>query len=567
LAHVGFESIYRRAALKVLGVDPMQSFFTAEALLAWNRMGNLQGVGGPPSQAFLDGQVVLQHFILKRMVELGIAPVLHGFNGFVPREAVDAPRQRLFASQWFGFTREQSNVQRLAPSNLSRSMAHAVAREHLAEFAHELAGLGTVYFSLDVFNENAPNADDDLAALGAALVDPLRLALGGRAPKVVMQLWFLAHHEQFWTRERAHAFLGGFPQGSLVLLDLHGERRPQWKRLGLHGRWAAQTGHALVWCVLHNFGGANGLGGEVSAVERGALEGALQAGHAGVGVAPEGFGANELEFDAVLGAAWTRAASVWVAAWVRARYRAQFGPEADEAWLCALGTVYNRPESLTGYGPTKSVVEMRPASSMRHKGFQPTAFAYALGDFARCPRLLLGALERASPLLRASVPLSKAYEFDVVDWTRQLLADTALEVSVRLDAATRAGDAAQFARWGATMLALVDAMAAVLCMHDAFSRSLADAQARKLVTLWHEDTHALSSYASRQLAALMPLYRRRWAAYLARQPKAPRLDWRAMELAWAANATAAAEPLARPFSIDGVRQALALCDEVGAALL
>jgi len=146
-------------------------------------------------------------------------------------------------------------------------------------------------------------------------------------------------------------------------------------------------------------------------------------------------------------------------------------------------------------------------------------------------------------------------------------------VSARLDAATGAGDAAQFARWGATMLALVDAMAAVLCMHDAFSRSLADAQARKLVTLWHEDTHALSSYASRQLAALMPLYRRRWAAYVAHAPNAPRPDWRAMELAWAANvsatgaATATAESLARPFSIDGVRQALALCDEVGATLL
>jgi hypothetical protein len=63
-----------------------------------------------------------------------------------------------------------------------------------------------------------------------------------------MQMWFLAHFREFWTRKRAHAFLGGFPAGSLVLLDLHGEHRPQWERLGLDGDWARATGNQVVWC-------------------------------------------------------------------------------------------------------------------------------------------------------------------------------------------------------------------------------------------------------------------------------------------------------------------------------
>jgi len=78
------------------------------------------------------------------------------------------------------------------------------------------------------------------------------------------------------------------------------------------GRSALAMPSCGVWCVclcvcfflcdcgsnarqqLHNFGGSNALGGEVAAVAAAARD-VAEMGLAGIGIAPEGFGANELE--------------------------------------------------------------------------------------------------------------------------------------------------------------------------------------------------------------------------------------------------------------------------------
>jgi alpha-N-acetylglucosaminidase len=58
--------------------------FSGPAFLAWSRMGNIQGFGGPLISSWLDGQYNLQLKILTRMREFQMIPVLSAFNGFVP---------------------------------------------------------------------------------------------------------------------------------------------------------------------------------------------------------------------------------------------------------------------------------------------------------------------------------------------------------------------------------------------------------------------------------------------------------------------------------------------------
>jgi len=298
-------------------------------------MGNIQGVGGPPSDALLSEQLRLQHWILRRMASLGIAPVLQGFNGFVPGEAVAKRATRMFdAFGWSGFTREASDVQRLPPSPLARQMAAAVAGEHLAEFADELAAWRDVFFSVDVFNENAPLVGEDLGKVAGDLVEPLRVAAApARSARVVMQMWCFSHFREFWTRRRVHAFLAGFPRGSLgarhrcvvcrcALTCQHNSAfglawrapaavgTPRPRRAVGEAHWQCRRvvcGAFVCVCVfflcdcgsnarqqLHNFGGSNALGGEVAAVAAAARD-VAEMGLAGIGIAPEGFGANELE--------------------------------------------------------------------------------------------------------------------------------------------------------------------------------------------------------------------------------------------------------------------------------
>ena len=62
------------------------NFFTGMAFLPWNRMGNLKAWSGPLSQEEMQTDVDLQHKILKRMISLGITPIIPAFNGIVPSE-------------------------------------------------------------------------------------------------------------------------------------------------------------------------------------------------------------------------------------------------------------------------------------------------------------------------------------------------------------------------------------------------------------------------------------------------------------------------------------------------
>ena len=59
-------------------------------------MGNLKKWAGPLSMDELEYDVYLQHKILKRLMGLGITPVIPAFNGIVPKEFL-----RLFPNETF----------------------------------------------------------------------------------------------------------------------------------------------------------------------------------------------------------------------------------------------------------------------------------------------------------------------------------------------------------------------------------------------------------------------------------------------------------------------------------
>ncbi|VFQ58394.1 unnamed protein product [Cuscuta campestris] len=76
LAFTGQEAIWQKVFLQQFNMtrQDLNGFFGGPAFLAWARMGNLHGWGGPLSQNWLDNQLSLQKLILKRMTELGMTP-------------------------------------------------------------------------------------------------------------------------------------------------------------------------------------------------------------------------------------------------------------------------------------------------------------------------------------------------------------------------------------------------------------------------------------------------------------------------------------------------------------
>jgi hypothetical protein len=486
LAPVGHEALWARAWQSVLGASEAfraEAFFTGAAYLSWHRMGNLEALGAAWPRGWLEAQLALQRRLLARMAALGIRPVLPGFNLHVPEQVAaraEAEGYRVArSSRWSGFGRPHSALRRVPPDGeLARGIARAFMAEQLRELGEFLCPTEPHFYSVDIFNE-MDSGDEDAAAAMRAAAEPL-LACDDAAVLVV-QMWAFAHAPDEWPPRRVRAFMDAVPRGRALWLDLHGDKRPQWRRL----RTVLRPSDALVWTLLHNFGGTKGVAGELEQTAA-ALEQALAVGNVrGLGLAMEGIEQNELLYDLVLARAWDDGLTAptppqrgspdaahrepvheWALEWARRRYalqrrRGRAEDHVREAWACGLRTAYARPPSLAGWGTTKSVIEMRPATAMRAAGFQPTDVTYAASHFRACAAELLKAAtalhggrqhggdnddvssdgDNGSEPDTLAPAAAQALAYDLVDWLRQALCDEALLVSEALDKAVRASRA------------------------------------------------------------------------------------------------------------------------------
>lgn len=82
LMPIGHEAIQRKmlADFKLSDTD----WLPGPAFLSWARMGNLQRFAGPPSDNWIDDQLLLAQKIISRMKNFDMAPVLPAFSGFLP---------------------------------------------------------------------------------------------------------------------------------------------------------------------------------------------------------------------------------------------------------------------------------------------------------------------------------------------------------------------------------------------------------------------------------------------------------------------------------------------------
>ena len=85
LAVTGQEAVWS-LVLRGLGFSPDQiaGFLVGPAYLPWGWMGNIDGLGGPLPDSWIDSHVALERRILERERALGMTPVLQGFTGHVP---------------------------------------------------------------------------------------------------------------------------------------------------------------------------------------------------------------------------------------------------------------------------------------------------------------------------------------------------------------------------------------------------------------------------------------------------------------------------------------------------
>lgn len=417
LAFNGQEEIWRRTFLKLgLNQAEIDPFFSGPAFLAWQRMGNVRGFGGPLPESWHRQQMELQHKILTRMRDFGMTPVLPAFSGHVPRAMERLfPNTTMARTCWQKFKDPYDCPTFVYPNE---TLFVTIGKTFLAEYIREF---GTNHaYNTDLFNEiNPPSSKlQFLRDSGKAVYN----AMSAADPKAVwmMQSWLFVNDFIFWTKERIEALLTSVPEGRMVILDLNSDLHPEFMNTSMY------FGHPFVWNMLLNFGGVLGLYGSLDAVNMGPKK-ARDAAHStmiGIGLTPEGIFQNDIMFEFMNENAW-RQSTVDIDQWVLNYALRRYGTlnvNASSAFLRLRKSVYNLKPSLGIKDHGRCALVERPQLHISRLIWYDPKDVYAawghLLDAANDPR----------------IAEMETYRYDLVDVTRQslqLLIEDAYEAVVK----------------------------------------------------------------------------------------------------------------------------------------
>ena len=519
LAMVGHECVWRNV-LTTLGMsdEAVRNFLCGPCYLPWQFMANIDSWAGPMPASWLDSHEKLGRKIWDRMRELGMTPISPGFTGYVPNALKDLKKgAKIFSKpDWFGFP----GVGQLDPADpLFAEISKLFVKEQTRLFG------ASHWHACDIFHESSPPSNDPayLSAVGKMLIDTLIEA--DPEAKIAMQTWSLYE-----------PIVKAIPKDRLLLLHLTGDPKDFW-------------GYPFVSGLIHNFGGRVYLGGDLP-LALASDSFAVRKDYVncqGLGFFCEGNRNNSPIYMAMLEGAFRAPGASdnpknWMREWAQARFGVKDGP-AIEAWVSTLDHVYAaKSEASSQSGETAFC--MRPslhgASSSPSNG--SFARSYPLEKLRAACKILAEDAQRLGHL--------ETYRYDLVDWTRQVLADTGLVAHKNLLTAYQKGDADAFRKSADAFLTLGSDLNRLLGTVRDFrlgtwlsearrwgttdaEKHLLERSARMLITLWGPNVQAQVNfdYSNREWHGIMDsFYLERWRKYLAflleelKKPAELRLD-------------------------------------------
>lgn len=468
---VGTDVVWRNVLLK-LGYTKAEAneFVAGPAFQAWWLMNNLEGWGGPNSDNWYRQREALQKKILRRMKELGINACLPGYSGMVPH---DASKRLALDVADPGLWNDYKRPAFLQPTD--KRFAEIASLYYKEQ--EKLFGKADFY-SMDPFHEGGNARGVDLEAAGKAIMASMKAA----NPKAV---WVV----QAWGACPYPDMIRDLRNGDMLVLDLYSENRPQWG--DPESTWYREdgfNGHDWAFCMLLNFGGNVGLFGKIQHVIEEyykARQSKFASTLKGVGLTMEGIENNPIMYELVSELPWrdTRFSwEKWLHGYVEARYGNLHNKKVQQAWMLLAKSVYGAPARLTEQGCHESVLCARPSlDAYQVSSWSEMEEFYNPEDVIQAARLMVEASH--------DVKANANFRYDLVDITRQAIAEQARLVYGEAVAACKAKDREMFAH--ATRMFLD-----ILLQQDRLLSSMPDfmvgrwiAQARALGTNAQESDH------------------------------------------------------------------------------
>lgn len=423
---VGTDVVWRNVLLK-LGYtkDEANQFIAGPAFQAWWLMNNLEGWGGPNSDNWYQQRERLQKQIMKRMKELGINVCLPGYSGMVPHDA----KQRLGLDvadpgKWNDYKRPAF----LQPT--SKRFAEIASIYYKEQ--QRLYGKADFY-SMDPFHEGGNAGGVDLRKAGEAIMGAMK-AVNPNAVWVV----------QAWGACPYPAMIKHLNNGDMLVLDLYSENRPQWG--DPESTWYRKegfNGHDWAFCMLLNFGGNVGMFGKLQHVVDEYYKARCSSFNStmkGVGLTMEEIENNPVMYELVTELPWRDAKfswKEWLHDYVETRYGNINNAKIHDAWQLLARSVYGAGAKIVEQGCHESVLCARPALDV----YQVSSWSemeefYNPDDVINAARLMVEASRE--------VKANANFCYDLVDVTRQAIAEQARYVYDEIVAAYKAKDRKMF---------------------------------------------------------------------------------------------------------------------------
>ena len=505
-----WDQVYRSYGFTDEDLDP---FFSGPSYFSWFWMGNLDGWGGPLPMSWKESHRDLQQKILQRQRELGMKPVLPAFTGHVPASfKKHFPDAKLKQTNW-GNDFEDTFI-----LDADDPLFAEIGKKFL-EVQKEIYGTDHLY-SADTFNENEPPSDDPqyLSELSSKVFEGMK-AVDPDAVWV-MQGWLFYSHRDFWKEPQIKGLLGAVPDDRMIILDLASEIEPIWKRT------EAFYGKQWIWNMLHNFGGNISMFGRIENVATHpaeALNDSTSGKMRGIGLTMEGIEQNPVLYELMTDNTWRNTPidlKEWLKNYIENRY-GETNNELEKAWDILVETAYNGKTIRDG---AESIIVSRPTFE-GYRRWARTKLNYAPVD-----------LLPAWDLFVEQIPVcgqSDGFQYDLVDLTRQVLANYALPVQQQITLAYQRNDKDDFEKYSTEFIELIDDMDKLLATRKDFllgswiadarswgeteeEKALYEQNARDLITLWGGANNRLHEYSNRQWSGLFnDFYKPRWEQFFA----------------------------------------------------
>jgi alpha-N-acetylglucosaminidase len=208
----------------------------------------------------------------------------------------------------------------------------------------------------------------------------------------------------------------------------------------------------------------------------------------------------------------------WLKKYMRNRY-GTYNEETEKAWDILVQTVYNGQVIRDG---AESILVSRPTFE-GYRRWARTKLNYAPEDLLPAWDLFVQAIPELGT--------SDGFQYDLVDITRQVLANYALPVQQQIASAYQNNDKEKFAKYSHEFLELIDDLDCLLATRSDFllgpwladarswgttsaEKALYEQNARDLITLWGGAGNRLHEYSNRQWSGLLSdFYKPRWEQF------------------------------------------------------